>query len=79
MGFGASTYGLIFCHDFLKLFQKMKKLIIVTEIYIFFQLVHRNKSYAQISSKQGMGQLKKISKFDFFFEFFSIEYINVYI
>jgi len=69
MGFGASIYGLIFWHDFLKLFWKMEKLIIFMQISIFFQLMPGNKSYAQISLKQGHGGNKQNSNFqiDYFF------------
>jgi len=59
MGFWAGTYGLNFCHDFLKLYLKIEKQISFMGIYMFFQTVSGNKSYAQISSKQGRGGRKK--------------------
>jgi len=65
--FGQVPTGLLqanFCHDFLKRFWKIEKLIIF--MGFFFQLVPQNKSYAQISSKQGAtGQQKENSKFEF--------------
>jgi len=61
MGFWAGTYGLNFCYDFFKLFLKIEKLINFEGIY-FSQLVLMNKSYAQISSKQGRRGIKKIEK-----------------
>jgi len=68
----ASSYGLNFCHDFLKLFWKIEKLIIFMGYGFFFQLVPKNKSYAQISSKQGTGENKKKFKISIsFFNFFS--------
>jgi len=52
------------------------------EIYIFFQSVPNNKSYAQISSKQGregskknIENLKKKEKIDFF----PIDFIFVFL
>jgi len=74
-GILASTYGLNFCHDFLKLFWKIEKTDWLHGNIDFFQLVPGNKNYAQISSKQGMGATKKIQNLNFFL----IDYIFVYI
>jgi len=46
------TYRLNFCYDFLKHLLKIEKVISFMGIYIFFQFVPENKSYAQISSKK---------------------------
>jgi len=59
MRFWASTYGLSFCPDFSKLFLKIEKIISFMGIYIF-QSVPGNKSYAQVSSKQGRGGSRNI-------------------
>jgi len=66
MGLRAGTYGLNFCYDFWKLFLKIETDKLCGNVY-FFQLVPKNKSYAQISSKQGRGgSKKKLQKFEYF-------------
>jgi len=71
------TYRLNFFPDFLKLFFKTEKLISFVGIYIFFQLVPRNKSYAQIRSKQGRegSKINFVRIWIFFIEFFTMDYI----
>jgi len=61
MGFWVGTYGLNFCYDFWNFFED-RKMIIFKGIYIFFQSMPGNKSYAQISSKQGRVK-KKLNSF----------------
>jgi len=70
MGFWAGTYGCNFCHDFFNLLLKIEKLIIFVGIYIFFQSVPGNKSYAQSNSKQRRGGNKKKIEFKKRIEFF---------
>jgi len=73
MGFWVLTYGLNFCYDFFEtLFEDRKNDKLCGNI-IFFQSVLGNKSYAQISSKQGRGgNKKKVQKYDFFLEFLEL-------
>jgi len=71
MGFQASTYGLNFCPDFLELFLKIEKFISFVGILFFSQSVLRNKSYAQINSKQGrVGSKRNLQNFELLLNFF---------